>query len=249
VLRKNDTTTRYYRVRAERIGQVSAWVPSGNGAPGAALNATSALNATVSLGSVYKLTTSAADNSASVTVTASGGTPAYTYAWTRLSGATTITANSSTSATTSFNCTGLVAGEINEAVFRCTVTDSVSATDTVDVSVKFERQGIAVSATNVSKNKSGFAACGSITGAGSPNVVVTGGSGSYTYAWTQVGTPATSGPYSCSNASIQNPSWSDTVCAADAIKVESWKVVVTDSVSGATAETTITVTLRWTDNS
>lgn len=247
VLRKNDTTVRYYRVRAERIGQVSEWVPSGNGAAGSALNASSALSATVSPGSVNKLTTSAADNSSSVAVAASGGTAPYTYAWTRISGAATITANSSTAATTSFNCTGLVAAEINEAVFRCTVTDSVAATDTVDVSVRFEREGISVGASNVSKVKSGFSACGSVTGAGSPNVVVTGGSGTYTYAWTQVGTHATAGPYSCSSASAQNPTWGDTVCASDAIKVESWKVTVTDSVSGATAEATITVTLRWSD--
>lgn len=247
LLRQNDTTTRYYRVRGERVGQVSAWVPSGNGAPGAALNATTALSATVSPASIAKLTTSASDNSASATVTASGGTAPYTYAWTRISGATEITANSTTAATTSFNCTGLAAGEVNNAVFRCTVTDSVSATATADVSVQFTREGIAVSATNVSKSKSGFAACGSITGAGSPNVTVTGGSGSYTYAWTQVGTPATSGPYVVSSATAQNPTWSDTVCAADANKAETWKVTVTDTVSGATAEASISVTLNWID--
>lgn len=61
----------------------------------------------------------------SVTVTPSGGTAPYSYAWAKDSG-DTISANSPTAATTSF--TGSTAdGETASAVFTCTVTDNVGA--------------------------------------------------------------------------------------------------------------------------
>ncbi len=66
--------------------------------------------------------------------TPSGGTPGYTYSWTRISGSTAITAGSPTSASTSFSGTVPVSGAIS-AVFRVTVTDSVGATATADVTV------------------------------------------------------------------------------------------------------------------
>lgn len=74
--------------------------------------------------------------SSSVTVTASGGTPSYSYAWTKVSG-DDISVVSASSDTTTFQATGVTSGEIRTAVFRCTVTDSAGspATTTVDVSV------------------------------------------------------------------------------------------------------------------
>lgn len=68
--------------------------------------------------------------------TPSGGTPGYTYSWTRISGSTAITAGSPTSASTSFSGTVPVNSVIS-AVFRVTVTDSVGATATADVTVSF----------------------------------------------------------------------------------------------------------------
>lgn len=67
------------------------------------------------------------------TVTAAGGTSPYTYAWAKVSG-DTLTVTSPTSAATTFSGTPGV-GNTLHAVYRCTVTDNVAATATVDVSV------------------------------------------------------------------------------------------------------------------
>lgn len=67
------------------------------------------------------------------TVTAAGGTSPYTYAWAKVSG-DTLTVTSPTSASTTFSGTPGV-GNTLQAVYRCTVTDNVAATTTVDVSV------------------------------------------------------------------------------------------------------------------
>ena len=71
------------------------------------------------------------------TCTASGGTATYTYAWSRVSGDTTITATASTSATTAFN---MSSAEEASAIWKCTVTDSASPQVTADsnnVTVRF----------------------------------------------------------------------------------------------------------------
>lgn len=70
----------------------------------------------------------------STTVTASGGTGPYTYSWARISGSSAVNISSSTSAVVSFNANVNKNGERN-AVWRCTITDSLSATTTVDASV------------------------------------------------------------------------------------------------------------------
>lgn len=68
------------------------------------------------------------------TVTPSGGAAPYTYAWTLVSsdGGTWTIVNSS-SATTKFICSGVAADIDYNATFRCTVTDAVGGTGTVDV--------------------------------------------------------------------------------------------------------------------
>ena len=71
--------------------------------------------------------------SGTVTVTASGGTAPYAYAWTKKSG-DTLTVNSPTANATTFTGTPGVDDAL-VAVYTCTVTDDVSATVTVDVSV------------------------------------------------------------------------------------------------------------------
>lgn len=76
--------------------------------------------------------------SASVTVTASGGSGARTYSWERISGDTSISVNSASSETTSFNWSGTptIIGVEASAMFRCTVTDSTGSA-TADVNVSF----------------------------------------------------------------------------------------------------------------
>ncbi len=67
-------------------------------------------------------------------VTPTGGTGPYTYVWTKVSGASSIEANSPTSSTTSFGA--FVNKDTTlQAVMRCTVSDSLSATAFVDVNV------------------------------------------------------------------------------------------------------------------
>lgn len=68
----------------------------------------------------------------SVTVTPTGGTGPYTYAWAYLSGDAIFTASAPTAATTTFSGS-VAAGEDKSAVWRCTVTDSLAATASTTV--------------------------------------------------------------------------------------------------------------------
>jgi hypothetical protein len=67
--------------------------------------------------------------SATVTVTATGGTGPYTYAWSKIAG-DTITATAPTSNATAFSGT-VGGGETITATFQCVITDSLLATFTV----------------------------------------------------------------------------------------------------------------------
>jgi hypothetical protein len=67
------------------------------------------------------------------TVIASGGVPGYTYVWTQVSGDAMV-CNNPTGATTTWSAT-VPKNAIISAVWRCTVTDSASATATHDVTV------------------------------------------------------------------------------------------------------------------
>lgn len=70
-----------------------------------------------------------------VTATATGGSGTYTYAWARISGDEAITATSAGTAATAFSAS-LAPDSMARAVFRCTVTDTVThAVVFVDVTV------------------------------------------------------------------------------------------------------------------
>lgn len=76
----------------------------------------------------------------SVTVTASGGTAPYSYAWTRVTSdhpTNDPTANSPAAATTTFTQTNIGVAEGYTATFRCTVTDANTNTATCDVDCTF----------------------------------------------------------------------------------------------------------------
>lgn len=71
---------------------------------------------------------------ATVTVTAVGGTAPYTYAWTKVSGDSAILCTQPSLASTEFSGT---VGKNSDlfATWRCTVTDSAAAVRTVDIEV------------------------------------------------------------------------------------------------------------------
>ena len=100
--------------------------------------------------------------------------------------------------------------------------------------------------SNVSSGGSGMSACGNPGTTGTPSASASGGIGTLTYLWEQIGTPATSGPYNCSNTAALNPTWTETsVCDGD-LSTETWRLTVTDA-TGQAATDTISVNLTWTD--
>lgn len=74
--------------------------------------------------------------SSPATGTGAGGTAPYTYAWTYVSG-NSYTIDSPGLATTTFT-TSLTAGQLKSGVYRCTVTDSLSATASATITVEME---------------------------------------------------------------------------------------------------------------
>lgn len=114
----------------------SAWVDTGWGGGGGGLSATVSPGTATGEGITEDLVETVFSNS--VTVTPSGGTGPYTYAWSRFSGHSSIFAGSPTAATTEFSAT-FYKGQTRTAVFRCNVTDSLSATTFVDVPVTLTR--------------------------------------------------------------------------------------------------------------
>lgn len=132
----SDTT--YYAIAEDRAGNVgSACATSANFHAGAvALDAgtgspTSISGLRVGTGTYY---------SDYCTASPTGGTPGYTYSWSKVSGATQISIDGAPR--TAATCRAIVTAStyaVYTATFRCTVTDSVSATDSFDISVTMER--------------------------------------------------------------------------------------------------------------
>lgn len=73
----------------------------------------------------------------SVTATAAGGTGPYTYAWTKVSGDSALSANSPAAATTTFSA-NVAKNDERSGVWRVTATDSLAATATADITVRVE---------------------------------------------------------------------------------------------------------------
>ena len=114
----------------------SAWVDTGWAAGGT-------LAAIVSPATVQTDTVAIEDLAATIisevaTVTASGGTSPYTYAWTQVSGSSAVACDSPSASSTTFSTT-IYKGTSRSAVYRCTVTDAAMDTTTVDVAVELSR--------------------------------------------------------------------------------------------------------------
>lgn len=226
-LDKTGTTVFYFRVRARKNGMYSIYAPSSGGTPGAASGVTLTLGGSASPGSLSISGTGASQTTGTTTVTATGGTAPYTYAWTWASGGTSITTTSPTAAATTFSAATLADGETRSGVARCTITDNVAATKTVDVSVSITRlPSLTATASPASLYKVGYAS--SIT-TPSTTVTPTGGTGPYTYAWTWFAGPA--GTISINSASAATTTFTGSSMALYDDNNGTARCTVTDSAS------------------
>jgi hypothetical protein len=222
MLPKTTSVTRYYWVRSARDTRKSGWRGSGETTTG--VGATSLLPSTEALtGTLDKSTASGAGGTPvttdTVTCTAAGGSgTGYTYSWSRVSGDTTITANSSSSAATTFNGTT----NDDEAVFKCAVDDSASngPVDSDYVTVTIGSNALSASVpSSVTKQFNGS----SSQTTSSKTCTATGGTPTYSYAWTRVsGNTAITADSSTSASTTFSISVGETVQAV-------WKCTVTDS--------------------
>lgn len=138
IVSKADAADHRYWLILNQSGILSDPSPIG-GIVAAAASVTAALVAYAIPESVSRTATLGANPRTAITppteVTASGGTGPYTYAWTWFSGGTGITIDFPTFNDTTFTATHNLDGTVLTGTARCTVTDSVAATTTVDVAV------------------------------------------------------------------------------------------------------------------
>ena len=238
-LYRSVTTAVYFRVRAFKAGQYSAYTPSSNGISGAATSVTPALDGSASPTSISTNGTTSSLTTGSVTVTPTGGTPAFTYAWTTLSGSG-ITINSTTAATTTFTATGLATAETRNIVARCTITDAAAVTKTIDVAVTIARDPafpVTVNRTSISVTRTGAPFV-------TPSVTATpgGGTPAYTYLWTWVSGP-TGGTITIDSSTSASTTCSATGLALDEVRYGVIKCTVTDSGSNAADSPEVSVSI------
>ena len=239
VIAKTDTTPRYYWVRLLATdGGTSSTNPTTTGLAAAAASISTTLNAAASPSSLSTSGTGTPLTTASTTVTPTGGTSPYTYAWTRISGSTLITANSASAATTTFTGATLASGTTYSAVFRCTVTDNVAATKTVDVNVEVIRLAMTASASPTSLYKTGPTASQTTA---SVTVTPSGGVSPYTYAWTLL----TGATLTVNSPTAATTTFSKTGMISGDSFDATYRCTVTDSTGGtpltATADVPVTI--------
>lgn len=233
-----DTTTRYYWLRTKNVnGNASATAPASTGLSGSAATASGALNGSAYPTDLTKTGTASSLTTASTTVTATGGTAPYTYAWTRLSGSTSIAADSASSATTTFTGTSLTAGSTNTAVFRCTITDNVAATKTVDVNVSISRTTLSVTLDTYNLTATDSTIGTHTITTSSVTATPAGGTSPYTYSWALLsGTALT-----VNSPSSASTTFSKSV-STGAEYYSTYRVTVTDAVA-ATATADVDVSM------
>jgi hypothetical protein len=239
VIAKTDTTTRYYWVRLLAAdGGTSSTNPTTTGLAAAAASISTTLNAAASPSSLSTSGTGTPLTTASTTVTPTGGTSPYTYAWARLSGSTSITANTASAASTTFTGASLASGTTYNAVFRCTVTDNVAATKTVDVNVEIIRLAMTASASPTSLYKTGPTSSQTTA---SVTVTPSGGVSPYTYSWTLL----TGDTLTVNSPTAATTTFSMTGMISGDSFDATYRCTVTDSTGGtpltATADVTVTI--------
>lgn len=104
------------------------------------------------------------------------------------------------------------------------------------------KSAMSVTASNVSGYDAGFAQSGSVDGTGA-SPVVTGGTTPYTYLWTHVSTSSGDTPY-ISNPYVAGPVW-DALVYDGTPSTSIWRLTVTSSGGGSSAQVDITVDLTW----
>lgn len=186
--------------------------------------------------------------SGSVTATATGGTPGYTYLWEFVSGDAGISIIGSTSPTTNFSAT-LTNGQTLAAYYRCKVTDSaLRVAYSGNVLVTLSSTYVAPLTASASPTVvSGYAArdpfpappTSLLIYTDATTVTPSGGTGPYTYAWTQV----SGDPFTCNNPTAATTTFRSTVAKAST-NTSVWRCTVTDSLS-ATATVDINASCTY----
>jgi len=196
----------------------------------------------------YTATTCAA--SENVTCTPGGGTPPYTFLWSVVSGAGTITAGSTAqTCTVSDTETATTGGATFNTVIKCKVTDSASGNATSSnctITNTYTLVYPSITATtSVTNGICSASTCGNTcTATGTATANATGGNGSYTYSWS-----VTSGTGTISSGSTsQTCTVSDTEATTTAPGTRyptTVQCAVNDSRSTGSVNTSGTVGLKF----
>lgn len=177
-----------------------------------------------------------------VTATASGGTPGYTYLWSRTGGDATISCSNTAIANPTFSASG-TATQTKAATWICTVTDSLSqvgASAACTVSITFNATALSASLNFSSISAQGYAG-GSYLLASSPvTCTPSGGTGPFTYAWIR-----NSGDTIGADSSTAQATTFSYFSAPVDTRTASYKCRVTDSLSNVADSGNVTVTLDF----
>ena len=131
--------TRYYWVVAIYRGAASPPTPAATaGCPAKALSVTAGFRASCQA-SYYQYGSAASQTTPNIPVSTTGGTSPFTYAWTRVSGDTSITCSSASSSSPTFTRASMVDQTGYSAIWQCLVTDNASLTSTVTFTPEFFR--------------------------------------------------------------------------------------------------------------
>jgi hypothetical protein len=174
----------------------------------------------------------------SITVGLVGAT-ASTYSWARVSGATSIVANSPSAATTTFTASGVNSGATVSAVFRCTV----NSTYTVDVVVDCTNAGAAISITVSPRYINVVSSLANVLTDEASTATASGGTGPYTYSWYPIVAPLSGVIYAYQPSEASTRFYAPSM-SANEIRSATFRVTASDAPpSQATAYADVQVTV------